>query len=548
MNLQLRDLRVQAADYEPRTEFFHGEEHLVVPVVALVEGVVHAMNAAMPEFASAREFLKQTAGWNGRPIFEGHPIQNGRPCSGNLPEVLAAKQIGTVFNAGAVNEKLAMEAWINVRRCQRIAPAMLARAKAGEPIEISIGTFVDTDDVVGEHNGRTYRGAWKDLTPDHLALLPVGIPGACSRTMGCGVRYAQDAHRALIGNGNNQYSQHQAAADAHRQAGDAHAKAQEEHASVVGSLHESRDRAYEASATAMSHSDRAEEATIATESGYKDAAASKASDHAYQAANRAHDRADHEPGGDTAREHSFAAQHHYDAERAHRKAMKNMRAASTEPDYAGPNNSFPIAAPADVANAAQALGRAKGDRAAIKRRIVAIAYQRGEEFVSRLPDDWKRKVDASRNASAFARLMEAARAMFRPAQDADEMSDGDLKRRLLEALKEVEPNVSYVESYHPVTDPTHVVYCVTEPCDMTDPYATAMPIEQDWYERAFELSDAGTITLGTARVEVEPVMRYEPVEGGICEAGLFPRHLRGDEFLVDREFADPRKNAEQILR
>jgi len=43
---QHRQLTVAtAAGYTTRTETYQSREHLVVPVVALVEGVVHAMNA-----------------------------------------------------------------------------------------------------------------------------------------------------------------------------------------------------------------------------------------------------------------------------------------------------------------------------------------------------------------------------------------------------------------------------------------------------------------------------------------------------------------------
>ncbi len=66
------------------------------------------------------------------------------------------------------------------------------------------------------------------------------------------------------------------------------------------------------------------------------------------------------------------------------------RASATS--FAGPNRSFPILKPADVAAAARALGRAKGGpaaRARIKRRIIAIARRKGPAFMAQLPDAWK---------------------------------------------------------------------------------------------------------------------------------------------------------------
>ena len=58
-------------------------------------------------------------------------------------------------------------------------------------------------------------------------------------------------------------------------------------------------------------------------------------------------------------------------------------------DFAGPDRSFPIEEPEDVAAAAHSLGRAKGDRDAIKRKIISIARRKGKAFTDRLPDDWK---------------------------------------------------------------------------------------------------------------------------------------------------------------
>lgn len=189
---KLTQLTVAASGYKTRTETFDGREHLVVPVVALVEGVVHAMNAKNAEFVAAEEFSRAPGGWNGRPLFFGHPLNaKGAPVSGNSPAVLEGKAIGRIFNASIKNSKLAMEAWIDVEKAKEIAPEVLERVLAGETIEISVGVFVDTDDVEGEFEGRKFLGQWHDIVPDHLALLPKTDEGACSVEMGCGVRAAK---------------------------------------------------------------------------------------------------------------------------------------------------------------------------------------------------------------------------------------------------------------------------------------------------------------------------------------------------------------------
>lgn len=55
-------------------------------------------------------------------------------------------------------------------------------------------------------------------------------------------------------------------------------------------------------------------------------------------------------------------------------------------DFAGPNRSFPIVTAGDVSDAASSLGRAKGDTAPIKAKIIAIAKRKG--FESSLPKAW----------------------------------------------------------------------------------------------------------------------------------------------------------------
>lgn len=195
---QSRSLVVAASGYSTRIETFEGREHLVVPVVALVEGVMFAMNAPAPELVTAEEFSRAPGGWNGRPIFEGHPLKNGQPVSGNIPEVLETKRIGIVFNAGIKKNKLVMEAWLDIETCKERAPLLLERAQTGDDIEISVGVFVDKDESSGTFAGKQYKGAWKDIVPDHLALLVDGDEGACSRKAGCGVRAASKGETVKV--------------------------------------------------------------------------------------------------------------------------------------------------------------------------------------------------------------------------------------------------------------------------------------------------------------------------------------------------------------
>ena len=326
---------VAAAGYKTRLAKFQGRDHLVLPIVALVEGVIHAMNAEGPEFVSEDAFSRFPSGWNGRPVFSGHPLVNGVPVSGNIPEVLEEKRIGTVFNAAIKKHKLTMEAWLDTARCEELAPELLTRVKDGDAIEISIGVFVDVDETAGEFNGKRFLGSWSSIGPDHLALLLADDTGACSNSMGCGVRAAK-----------------------------------------------------------------------------------------------------------------------------------------------GPT---------------------------VKVKDLTLG-------------------------AVFARVMAA----FRGSQSADEMSDADLRKKLSEAVRALEPQFNWIETYYPVTSPNRVVYSVYLPSlaipadgGMYSPGTTVL------YERQFTLGENGVVTVNASAVEVEPVVYYEPVlmtEEPTDLAGK--RHNRSDVQMI----------------
>lgn len=193
-----RFITLQAATGEIRTAEFDGTEHIVVPVVALVEGVIQAMNAPFPELVLADRFSVAPSGWNGRPVFLGHPLNAlGGPVSGNSPDVLETS-FGKIFGTHVSDKRLLMEAWLDPKKAKAVsedAAALIERVLAKEMIEISTGAFIVMKDAIGTHKGKQYRGLWDIIIPDHLALLPEGTRGACSIEMGCGTpRAASAAH------------------------------------------------------------------------------------------------------------------------------------------------------------------------------------------------------------------------------------------------------------------------------------------------------------------------------------------------------------------
>ena len=194
---QSRHFHLRAAVGAIRTSSYQNREHIVMPVTALVEGVLHAVNSPIPELVLAEEFGLSLHSWNGRPVMMNHPEARGQKISANDPRVLEQSCIGHVFNTriekGAL---LRMDAWIDPVRVDAVggdAVRTLERLKAADPndpIEVSVGVFMVSEAAKGMRNGKPYQAIWRHITPDHLALLPEGKTGACSVAMGCGIRHA----------------------------------------------------------------------------------------------------------------------------------------------------------------------------------------------------------------------------------------------------------------------------------------------------------------------------------------------------------------------
>jgi hypothetical protein len=173
---------------QPRTELHNGREHLVVPVVALLEGVIHAVNAQTPELVPLSTLQKAAESFNGRPVTLGHPRKNGVQCSAQDPTA-AASHIGTIRNSRIVGKKMLCEALIEKSRAKQLDAEMYLALMNGEPQEVSIGASVVTDRTPGTFNGKPYMASWTFADGDHLAFLP-DSRGACSVEMGCGTHRA----------------------------------------------------------------------------------------------------------------------------------------------------------------------------------------------------------------------------------------------------------------------------------------------------------------------------------------------------------------------
>ncbi|MFI5222659.1 MAG: DUF2213 domain-containing protein [Nitrospirales bacterium] len=189
---EVRQLHLRGALGAARVEQYQGREHLIVPVVALMDGVIHAVNASTPERVTAATLTKAAHSWNGRPLVLGHPMKNGRQCSANEPAIEASHRFGTIFNSRMSGAKLLMDAYVDPVAAERLGGAdFVQNLRDGRQCEVSVGAYVMTDNEAGVHMGKPYKATWLETVGDHLAFLPGGR-GACSIEMGCG------AHRAAM--------------------------------------------------------------------------------------------------------------------------------------------------------------------------------------------------------------------------------------------------------------------------------------------------------------------------------------------------------------
>ena len=184
-----------------RHETIDGRPTTIVPVIALLEGVIHASNSPNREFVSSDVLAASVGDWEGRPLVYNHPQMKGKRLSATDASGNAAV-FGTVRNARMKGKKLAFDAFIDDERAKAVgADGIVEKALQGTPMEVSVGVYTVLDHVGGTHGGKDYSARWARIYPDHFAVLPIGTPGACSVEMGCGLARAAAAKRELGGPG-----------------------------------------------------------------------------------------------------------------------------------------------------------------------------------------------------------------------------------------------------------------------------------------------------------------------------------------------------------
>lgn len=165
-----------------RTEVRKGKEYLVSPVVVIKEGILN------DRFVPGEEIERFAESWNGRPVPVRHPKRGNQHVSANSLDILDEVVVGQLFNAHYEDAALKGEIWIDVQRAMGMGneiAQIVANLKQGKPYEVSSAYWADDEAVTGEWGGIQYNAISRNLTPDHIAILPDEI-GACSWQDGCG--------------------------------------------------------------------------------------------------------------------------------------------------------------------------------------------------------------------------------------------------------------------------------------------------------------------------------------------------------------------------
>ena len=178
-------VRIQVGqDGKVETRKWNGRDHLVVPAIMLVEGVLHSSNADHPALALSEEFGIFPQSWDGRPIVFGHPNEDGEAISANSPGIWEDQVIGHLFGSGMKGKKkLRTYMWLDKAKAPK---KELEALEKGEAVEVSTGLYALEERTEGQFEGKDYKSIWRNIVPDHLALLPLGSVGACSIADGCG--------------------------------------------------------------------------------------------------------------------------------------------------------------------------------------------------------------------------------------------------------------------------------------------------------------------------------------------------------------------------
>ena len=164
---------------EPEVRTWQGRQYLVAPVVMLVAGVHEAED--LKACYSPDELEKSSEKWNEKPIFVGHPHPANQETLRSMH-----RQIGVLRNTRYRSGELVAEAWIEVAAADHTDLRIVQAIRNEKAMEVSVGFTASYSNVTGQYRTENFDALIRDISPDHLALLPDG-QGVCSVFKGCGL-------------------------------------------------------------------------------------------------------------------------------------------------------------------------------------------------------------------------------------------------------------------------------------------------------------------------------------------------------------------------
>lgn len=185
---EIKGIRALTESAQSDIRVYRNQEFLVVPVVAIIEGVRFGANQTEAELGLIDDIAKYPYAWDNKPLVLGHPQKNKVFVSANSIDVLGEYSFGFTNATYVDGKKLKMEAWIDLSAVDYASEVqdIIDKIEADEIIEVSVGFTCDVLLESGIYQGKEYNGIWKNMVPDHLAFLLDEI-GACSIKDGCGV-------------------------------------------------------------------------------------------------------------------------------------------------------------------------------------------------------------------------------------------------------------------------------------------------------------------------------------------------------------------------
>ncbi|HZR80350.1 MAG TPA: DUF2213 domain-containing protein [Candidatus Binatia bacterium] len=170
-------------------------DQMTFPVVAAVEGVRRPMGSLGPELVLASQLAAGLDSAQEMPVVFDHPaLADGNPEVVSVDDERPFREgtgvrVGTVANARIEGDRMMVDATVSISALRSAGPGSSAIADAllaGQQTEVSVAYAARIVAANSTFGGVAYTGVHMDITFDHLALLPPGVPGACSLGDGCG--------------------------------------------------------------------------------------------------------------------------------------------------------------------------------------------------------------------------------------------------------------------------------------------------------------------------------------------------------------------------